>query len=312
MRDDRIQSLRKKFHSSNHKSLNQTAYKEEGSTEKVKKKNGDLFFFSKSTLENKIDLKDQFLGLPIFLILSGPSLVKNKKVSQSLEDIKSLGAFSLGVNNSWSIFKPTFWTCADGPNKFLSSGWLDPRIIKFVPKGKEDQKIRKKENGKFIDTPIRTRDCPNVLFYPRNTDFDSEFFLTEGSVNWGQTSKRPCSVGYRGSRSVMLSAIRLCYHLGFRSIYLLGCDFQMKRGQQNYAFKQERSKSSVNGNNRTYDILNDRFDALKPIFEKKALSVYNCNPESGLKSFPYADPLQGIEQFKKFIPPKEDTYGWYD
>ena len=313
MRDDRIQSLNKKRTPGfPHKSLNQTVHKEDIKSAKADKEHGRLLLFSKNTLGQEVDLKDLYLGLPVFLILSGPSLVKNQKIVKALKDIQSLGAFSFGVNNSWSIFRPTFWTCADGPEKFLSSGWLDPRIMKFVPKGKEDKKLRRKVNDKFVPSNVKSKDCPNVFFYPRNTDFNPDFFLSEGSVNWGQTSKRPCSLGIRGSRSVMLSAVRLCHYLGFRSIYLMGCDFRMDLGKQNYAFKQERSKGSVNGNNRTYDILNQRFDSLKTSFEEKGLSVYNCNPDSGLKSFPYADPQKGIEQFKGFIPNKEDTYGWYD
>jgi hypothetical protein len=323
IRDDRIETLARRAGESpeirdakvvnpnNRKYLN-PAREEEPQPNRVKKHKSELILLKPFGRRPQVNLEDTYLGLPIFLIFSGPSLVDIPSNKKKLLEISQLNAFTFCVNNSWAVHRPTFWTCADGPKKFLSSGWLDPRITKFVPKGQETSKLRKKVKDKFIKTGIQVRDCPNVFLYSRNTKFDHDFYLDEPTVNWGQTSKSKCSIGYGGSRSVMLAAIRLSFYLGFRSIYLLGCDFKMEEGTQNYAFKQERTKSSVDGNNRTYDILNKRFDALLPLFRKKGLSVYNCNPKSGLKVFPFADVDQGIRDFKKFIPTKEDTYGWYD
>ena len=255
----------------------------------------------------EVDLQDQFIGLPLFLILSGPSLN-----THNLPLIHEVGAFSFGVNNSWSIHRPTFWTCADPAKKFLSQGWLDPRILKFVPMGKEKNPIRKKAGLTFQDSGIQTKDCPNVVYYPRNTDFDHEHFLSEITVNWGNQGDKKDSLGIKGGRSVMLSAIRLSYYLGFRRIYLLGCDFNMEEGKQNYAFEQERSKGAVIGNNNTYNALVKRFEALKPVFSKHGLSLFNCNPKSKLKLFPYRTLEDGIEDFRECLPKRENTLGWYD
>tara|TARA_R100000700_G_scaffold41062_1_gene59395 strand:- start:2065 stop:3021 length:957 start_codon:yes stop_codon:yes gene_type:complete len=269
------------------------------------KKAGELLV--KRSDATTVNMKDQFAGMPIFLVLSGPSLR-----THNLSLIHEEGAFSFGVNNSWSVHRPTFWTCADPPKKFLSQGWLDPRILKFVPQGKEHNKIRKKIDGKFHSSSITTKDCPNVVYYPRNTDFDHQFFLSEPTVNWGNMGGVKDSLGLKGGRSVMLAAIRLSFYLGFRSIYLLGCDFKMEEGAQNYAFKQERTKGAVNGNNSTYNALIKRFEALKPLFDRRGLSVYNCNKESKLKIFPFRSLEDGIQDFKEHLPDIEDTTEWYE
>jgi hypothetical protein len=257
---------------------------------------------------DRVQIKNLFEGETIFLILSGPSLC-----DYDLGRLDHCGAFSFGVNNSWSIYRPTFWTCADGPDKFLSGGWKDPRIMKLVPNRKQKDKLRTKEGGKFVDLPITTSDCPNVLYYPRNLEFDPTTFLTEASVNWGQTSKSKDLLGVNGCRSVMLAAVRLSYYLGFRRIYLLGCDFKMETNTRyNYAFPQARWPSAVQGNNGTYKGLNKRFKALLPHFEQHGLKVFNCYKDSGLTAFPYRPFEKAVDEFENSIPEMEDTLGWYD
>jgi len=254
-----------------------------------------------------VHLENAFYGYPVFLILSGPSL---NDLDLSLLD--KCKAFSFGVNNSWSIYRPTFWTCMDGPDKFISAGWKDPRIMKIIPDKKQSQNLRTKINGKFIDLKTTTSECPNVFYFKRNLEFDPTTFLTESTVNWGQDGKSQDLLGIKGCRSVMLAAIRLSYYLGFRTINLLGCDFRMKENEQNYAFQQERVPSSVTGNNTTYNGLEKRFKALEPHFKQHGLNVFNCNPNSCLKAFPYKPYERAIDEFKSMLFESEDTSGWYD
>ena len=45
------------------------------------------------------------------------------------------------VNNSWSLLRPTLWTCVDDPCTMLDIGWKDPGIMKLVPYGKEKARL---------------------------------------------------------------------------------------------------------------------------------------------------------------------------
>ena len=261
----------------------------------------------------KIDLQGLYSGIqsfqetPLFLILSGPSLN-----NLDLGAVADSGIHTMGVNNSWSVFAPDFWTCVDPPRKFLYSGWADPSIMKLVPERLSSMKLRRKVEEEFVDLDVTPKDCANTFFYPRNSEFDHSTFLRESSINWGQSGKSIDSLGFRGGRSVMMAAMKLAFVLGFRRVYLLGCDFKMAPFEKNYAFDQERTKPSVRGNNRSYEIMRKRFEALKPEFDYNGFSVMNCNPDSNLEAFEYISLKDALSYEESKTVLGESTLGWYD
>tara|TARA_R100001594_G_scaffold59170_1_gene93105 strand:- start:242 stop:1186 length:945 start_codon:yes stop_codon:yes gene_type:complete len=250
---------------------------------------------------------DVFNGSSIFLISSGPSLN-----DLNLEEINRVGAMSLGVNNSWHVFKPRFWTCADTPDRFLFSRWVDPGITKLVPSSLKGLKLREQVGNELVESEKRTCDCPNVFYYRRNLDFNPSSFLTERTVNWGGHTKVKDSMGIAGARSVLFSALKLCYSLGFRTVYLCGVDFEMNHGAQNYAFEQERTKSAVKGNNNSYKANIKRLKSLRPVFDQAGFQVFNCNPRSRLDAFSFISFDEAIHKCEENLIPLESSKGWYD
>ena len=283
-------------------------------------------------------LNNLFHSSSLFMCCSGPSLLQH-----NLSLLKNLPTFA--VNNApvalrkHGGFSPTFWTMTDDVGNFCASIYEDPRILKFLPDGKVDNKIfdnqawdREFPSGNAYKNK-KVRDCPGVLYYHRppkeHEFFDPDTFLTGDKFCWGNWACR-CACGYVrheeskdklcpecgstnrwGSRSCMLVAMRMAYELGFRKVFLLGCDFTMQNGQQNYAFEQDRAGGAVRNNNNTYRMLNERFDSLVPVFAKEGLQVWNCYKESGLKSFPYLPFMDAIEM--TYAYPEEDrTDGLYD
>jgi hypothetical protein len=236
-----------------------------------------------------------------FLVLSGPSLK-----TLDLSKLTQPGIVTFGVNNSPRIFRPNFWTLVDTPGNFMISIWKDPRIMKFAPYPKLESRLF--DNTTWKDSDKVVKECPNVMYYYRNEKFNHETFLTEDTINWG------CHKDYGGGRSVFLASLRIMFLLGFTNVYLLGCDFKMELGKPNYAFEQQRSKSSVNNNNNTYKLLNERFDLLKPLFEKENFHIWNCTPESGLKTFPYIEYNEALTTVLKDFPDTktERTEGMYE
>lgn len=253
-------------------------------------------------------LENFYRGSHCFLVCSGPSL---NNIDLSL--LNQRGIVTMGINNSWSTYKPMLWTCVDDPGNFLDIGWKDPSILKFTPISHVNKNLQVKEDsGVFRSSQFKVKEMPSVLYFRRNEKFDAQNFLNQNTINWGNKDKEKDDLGNVGGRSVMLAAIRILYYLGFRRVYLLGADFKMESGKDNYAFKQDRSISSINGNNSTYKTLNSRFDSLKPIFDSLNYKIYNCNKDSGLKSFSYMSYENALQRaagkFKKTI----DTEGWYD
>jgi len=228
-----------------------------------------------------IPFEKHYKNKSCFLILSGPSLNKH-----DLTQLKQPGIITFGVNNSVKTFRPNLWSCVDHPSRFMISIWKDPNITKFVPFFKSKSNLFDNANWKHTD--LRVMDCPNVIYYHRNEHFNADTYLTEKTVNWGNHKK------YGGGRSIMLAAIKICYLLGFKNVFLLGCDFKMVEGQQNYSWNQDRHPGSIKGNNSTYNKLIERYKQLQPIFEKNDFHVYNCNPDSQLKVFSFIDYSEAI------------------
>lgn len=243
-----------------------------------------------------------------FLVCSGPSLA-----SHDLSLLKKRGIFTCAVNNAAAIFHPTIWVSADDPGNFCDAIWKDPSILKFVPSDHEEKLLTERDGQEtLIDSDIQVKEMPGVFGFSRNEEFNADTFLKEETFNWGNHGATTDTLGVKGSRSVMLIAVKLLYRLGFRKIYLLGCDFKMEENSKNYAFPQDRSKSSVRGNNKTYHALNLRFAALLPYFARAGLEVYNCTPDSGLKAFPYLSYKDAVREALSSFPTSIKTEGMYE
>lgn len=247
-------------------------------------------------------LGDIYRGRSVFLICSGPSFNELDH-----EKLKQPGIVTMGLNNSPRTFRPHMWCSVDSPDHWIRSIWLDPKIMKFVPISHASKTVFNSDKWAFMDT--RVGDCPNVVYYKRNEHFQARQYLWEDCINWGNHKD------HGGGRSVMLAAIRILFILGFRRVYLLGCDMNMTP-EAKYHFQQERHKGSIKGNMETYEKLNRWFTELRPHFEKEFFFVFNCNPKSNLKAFDfvtYEDAIsEALGHFDNVDVANERTLGLYD
>jgi len=244
---------------------------------------------------------DMLRGTPVFLIAGGPSFASVEK-----SQLKKPGVMTMTMNNAVKSFRSNMWISVDDPTSFIKSVWFDPTIMKFAPLDSTEKFIF--DNEKWEETKIHVGDCPNVMYYRRNEHFRAAQFLFESTVNWG------CHKDQGGGRSVMHAAIRLLFYLGVRDIFLLGVDFKMDE-ETKYHFDQDRSKGSQKGNSKTYGLLIERLTQLKPYFAQHGLNIYNCNPDSGLKIFPFIDVEEAVRYAASILPEdleNERTSGLYD
>lgn len=255
-----------------------------------------------------VSLSQFYADRSAFLLLSGPSLADVDPFS-----FQKRGVVTMGVNNSWATVRPNLWTCADPPSNFHDKGWKDPGITKFVPLPLMHSPLAvRHSDGVFARSSFCCWQMPAVYFFPRNAQFNHETYLTEPSVNWGCAGGVTDSLGIESSRSVMLSALRVLCHLGFKRIYLVGCDFRMSNNAQNYSFEQDRVPSSVSGNNRSYAIMNKRLAALRPVLEKSGIEVSNCTQNSELEAFDYVPLTRALDDATEECGGDFVTKGWYD
>ena len=240
---------------------------------------------------NTLDIYDRYEGQSAFLICSGPSL---NDIDTSL--LYGAGIFRMGVNNSPKVVRPHFWTHVDSPDRFLSSIWLDPTIMKFTPwKHRNGQLWNSFEHKELGKKPVNMK---QTYFYDWQLGFNPDTWLHQPSFNWGNDEKTEFifeGQSYKGGRSCMLVAIKLLILMGFNRIYLVGCDFNMNTTKP-YAFDQGKGKGSVKGNNKSYIKFNNYYKALRPKLEEAGIKIINANPESGLHAFDKMDYLDAIKQ----------------
>jgi len=244
-----------------------------------------------------LPLIGHFRGWSAFIICNGPSLG-----DLDLSLLNKPGIMTYGINNGVRTFRPNLWTAVDEPQRFIKSVWLDPTIMKFVPMASMEKPIFDNETWRI--TKMKVGQCPNVVGYRRNEKFVANRFLFEDTINWGNHKK------WGGGRSVMLPVLRICFLLGFRNVYLLGCDFNMEQ-DKTYHFDEQRTKGAVNGNNSTYRRLKDEyFPQLKPYFDAEKFTIYNCNPDSGLEVFPHKSYEEALADAGSILGDVENERVW--
>lgn len=246
---------------------------------------------SPSSLRNKFKS-----AIGAFYILNGPSFLN---VDHSL--LRQPGIFTLGQNNGPSTFRPNAWVGLDEPGRFLLSIWLDPNIMKFTQVGHRTGKLF--NSITWTEVPVTVEQTINTHLIVTDEDFQANSFLTRRSFSCGLSPARG------GARMSMPVGIKILYDLGFREIYLLGCDWEMDN-EKPYHFEQQRTPGALRNNNEAYKKWTQRFTDLRPHFEQHGLTVYNCNPDSGLKVFDYLPLEEAIS--RNVIETKEPTAGLYE
>lgn len=259
-----------------------------------KKKIQRPFFFDRH--KNQMRFDNIYKDAHVFLIASGPSF-KDFPHKNKLRFVQTMA-----MNNSFKALmpytRPNMWTAVDGPDKFLYTMWHDPQILKLVHDSNGNKMIW--NNDIKLPEEKKVRDVPNVVYYRRGNIFNKKKYLTEDSANWGQNCEYKAENGVNGKRSVMMATIKLLYMLGFRHVYLLGVDFNMDE-KNKYSFEQSRKPSSIKGNSSTYKQLEYWFGQLQPIFLENKFYIYNLNPDSKLKAFPYMPFEEAFEQALGFV-----------
>jgi len=229
---------------------------------------------------SELDIVNMYKDQSVFMICNGPSFA-----NLNHGRLKLPGIITFGINNGAHVFRPNLWTSVDDPTRFLRSIWADSNIQKFIPMAHFEKPIWDTELDNYSTNIVG--DFANVVGFRRNERFVAKEWLYQDTINWGNHKD------YGGGRSVFLAAIKICYLLGFKNLYLLGCDFTMSDTQK-YWFDENRTEQAVKNNNSSYQSMIRYFHELAPTFKQEGFNIYNCNPESGLKIFPFVDYTKAV------------------
>ena len=288
------------------------------------------FFFTREMAP--VNIVGQYRGGTAFLIAGGPSF---SNVRQKY--LRRAGIWTMTVNNAVKSFRGNAAIVVDDPHRFTYSMWIDPKIQKFIPTAMFeaqlwDNRLTYEKSGTkqlWQPTKIKVGDCPNVVGYRRNEKFMAKRYLHEDTINWGNHENLCfCGKGERkergeacpacgkkdqfGSRSVFLAALRVLFLLGFREVYLLGVDFEMSDTKK-YHFDEGRTPHAIKNNTSTYSKLIKWMEELQPYFLAENFKVYNCNPDSKLRAFPFVNYKDAVDKVARAMgdTDNEKTAGLY-
>lgn len=242
-------------------------------------------------------LRGMWQDTAAFYVCGGPSL---KKLDLSF--LKERGIVSMGLNNVAGYAPVRAMTFSDPASKFHHGIFLDPAIMKFVPKPKLTERVRAKlPDGNFQWTAHDVRTCPSVFGYERDGLWNPAEFLTREKATWGVSKKHKENEGKNPILFSFFLGIRLLHYLGVRRIYLLGVDFKMD-ANAHYAFGQYRHQGAINGNNNSYFVATKMLHELRPYLEQAGLEIFQTNPDSALRVFDYCPLEHAIEDCRGLVP----------
>lgn len=247
-------------------------------------------------------LRDQFAGQRCFLLGGGPSL---KGVD--LAALQRPGITIAAMNNVATMIRPNIWFCVDQPRNFHETIWRDPGVMKFTfDKHLPTCSVDAWNGREFVHSGLRAKDCPNVWGFAHRHGWDANAFLTDHVPTWGVNSAEEDPDKQSRHQTVMLPALWLLYWLGFRVVYLLGCDFTIPADWK-YAFDERMAP----GNDTLFPWLNRRLTEVNPHFREMGFTVLNCTEGSQLTAFERLPLSAAIEATLEGWPEEIVTKGHY-
>lgn len=246
-------------------------------------------------------LRDQFAGGKVFLIGGGPSL---KNVD--LTALQQPGIATAAMNNVATLIRPTLWFSVDMPRNFHETIWRDPGVMKFTFDKHLEKGVDAWDGSGWVYSGVRANECPNVWGFAHRHGWDPNAFLTDHVPTWGVNGAHEDPEGKNKNCSVMLPALWLLHWLGFRTVYLLGCDFDIPQDRA-YAFDEKMSY----GNETLLPWLSRRLKEVAPHFREMGFTVLNCTEGSKLDAFERLPLSAALAACREGWPDEVVTKGQY-
>ncbi|MEX0701192.1 MAG: hypothetical protein WD069_03775 [Planctomycetales bacterium] len=162
----------------------------------------------------EVALEDSFAGpapSACWVIGGGPSLA-----TLDCEAIARSPAPKMAVNLAGTrLVRPDFWTSYDPSCRFHRSVYLDAGVMKFLHKRRAMELVP--------ETTFKVCECPSTYFFERDKTRGFADLLApnaKGIVDWADS---------------LVQAIDILYRLGFRALYLAGCEMRVRPSAEQIA-----------------------------------------------------------------------------
>lgn len=254
--------------------------------------------------------RGMYAGGAVFVVCGGPSAAK-----QDLSILEQRGIVVAAVNHAATLVRPHIWITVDTQTQFCAGLWRDPSIMKFAKRKYLGKFIHdwNEQAGMYTETSLQPRDLANCWGF-EHTDFgkqpyDPATFLTAPLPAWGSSDSTNDPDLTQRHMTVMLPLFWLLNYLGFRRVYLTGCDFKMKVDNP-YAFDEKTTDGKAAGNNALYEWMNRRFAEMQPHWLNRGFAVHNCTDGGKLGTFPRISLSDAVNLESALVPPTR-TAGHY-
>ena len=203
------------------------------------------------------EMHNDHTDMKAVIVCGGPSLSKVDK-----NKLKGPGKFVLGVNNTYPYIKPDAWIGMDDARCYARSLVHEPfpkfyrgtyHSLKF-----QNTILKDVYNSHFISCKKGAKE--DFLSYTKDT---SDYFLWE--------------------KNVLSMSLQLVVAMGFKEIYLVGCDLSMDQGKYFNDVSLNEKESSEN--KRLYNTLFEWLSWLNKEVKKVGIKIYSSSPESKINKF---------------------------
>ncbi len=158
-----------------------------------------------------------------WLIGGGPSLAGMPCAEIARSPVPKMALNLAGTK----LIRPDFWTAYDPSIRFHRSLYLDAGVVKFLP--------RQRAMDLVPESTFKVCECPQTCFFDRDLRRGYHDFLNsaaQGIVDWADS---------------LVQAIDILYRLGFRRIFLAGCELCVRPSQEWIVRAAELGATYVDG-----------------------------------------------------------------
>lgn len=213
-----------------------------------------LFHFDKTGERRISDLSNLYADQALFIVGGSPSLD-----FQDHRYICDSPIMTMGLNNAVVTVRTQLWCGGDHPACYAPGILAEPRTMKFASLPHAEAVVQGKQYFQF----------PNTFFYVPETEVPwHRFFDVQPNVPW--------------YHNTLFSSIHIAYMLGFRRIYLVGCDFNIPDKNLAYAHPTALSDDELDWNRRLYAYQVEELCGLKELFDKAGLELVDTSINSKL------------------------------
>lgn len=214
--------------------------------------------------EKILQYKNKHLGERCFIIATGPSL--------TIKDIEMLkNEVTFGMNSIAKIFEQTNWR----PTYYgIQDRQVYEKLEDIISENFKDNVFIADQIANLFEVPDR------YIQFPYNGNYHIyEGDYLEYNAKFSDNAYHIVYDGY----SITYSLIQVAVYMGFKEIYLLGCDCNYVKGQQNHFIESGFVDKNASSNAERMLV---GYKAAKKYTESHNIHIYNATRGGMLEVFP--------------------------